>query len=88
MCATDAAREGDVNEATQLTVRARDLVGEDACRALIALIRESDAELAAQGGAAGKAEAAEAPADRGGAGAGESGSSEPEQHEGGAGYGA
>lgn len=88
MCATDAAREGDVSEATQLTVRARDLVGEDACRALIALIRESDAELAAQGGAAGKAEAAEAPADRGGAGAGESGFSEPEQHEGGAGYGA
>lgn len=49
MCATDAAAAGDRNEATSLTVRARDLVGEEAAMALLRLIRESDAELA-QGG--------------------------------------
>ena len=31
MCATDAASDGDKQEATRLTVRARDLVGEEAC---------------------------------------------------------
>ena len=46
MCASDAAAAGDRNEATQLTVRARGLIGDEACRALIKLIRESDAELA------------------------------------------
>lgn len=46
MCATDAAAEGDRNEATRLTLRARDLVGAPACEALIRLIHESDAELA------------------------------------------
>lgn len=46
MCATDAASEGDRNEATRLTLLARDLVGAPACEALIRLIRESDAELA------------------------------------------
>lgn len=50
MCATDAAAEGDANTATDLTVRARDLVGEDACMALVKLIRETDADLAAEGG--------------------------------------
>ena len=48
MCATDAAQEGDRNEATRYTLRARDLVGEDAAKALIQLIRETDAELAAE----------------------------------------
>ena len=48
MCATDAASEGDKQEATRLTVRARDLVGEEACAALIKLVRESDAELNAE----------------------------------------
>lgn len=48
MCATDASREGKRDEATRYTLRARDLVGEDACAALIKLIRDSDAELAAQ----------------------------------------
>ncbi len=48
MCATDASRAGDRDEATRLTVRARDLVGEDAAKALIQLIHESDAELAAE----------------------------------------
>ena len=48
MCATDAASEGDKQEATRLTVRARDLVGEDACAAIIKLVRESDAELNAE----------------------------------------
>ena len=48
MCATDAAAAGDKQEATRLTVRARDLVGEEACSALIKLVRESDAELKAE----------------------------------------
>ena len=42
----DAAAEGDRNTATNLTVRARDLVGDEACKALIKLMRESDAEMA------------------------------------------
>lgn len=46
MCATDAASAGDTAEATRLTVRARDLVGMEAAKALIQLVRESDAELA------------------------------------------
>ena len=52
MCATDAASEGDRNEATRLTLLARDLVGAPACEALIRLIRESDEELARERGAA------------------------------------
>ena len=48
MCATDAASDGDKQEATRLTVRARDLVGEEACAAIIKLVRESDAELNAE----------------------------------------
>ena len=47
MCATDAASDG-AQEATRLTVRARDLVGEEACAAIIKLVRESDAELNAE----------------------------------------
>ncbi|QWT18149.1 hypothetical protein KPC83_03200 [Collinsella sp. zg1085] len=46
MCATDAAQEGDTARATDYTIRARDLVGEEAAKALISLIHESDAELA------------------------------------------
>jgi hypothetical protein len=42
MCATDAAAAGDRNLATELTLRARDLVGEAACMTLVALIREAD----------------------------------------------
>jgi hypothetical protein len=61
MCATDAAAEGDRNTATNLTVRARDLVGEDACKALIKLMRESDAEMsAADGGKGGEGDASDA----------------------------
>ncbi len=48
MCATDAARAGNEQEATRLTIAARDLIGADASRALIQLIRESDAELASE----------------------------------------
>ncbi len=48
MCATDAAGEGDKQEATRLTLRARDLVGEEACAAIVKLVRESDAELNAE----------------------------------------
>lgn len=46
MCATDAADAGDEALATGLTVRANSLVGEEACRALTKLIRETDAEPA------------------------------------------
>ena len=48
MCATDAAAAGDKQEATRLKVRARDMVGGEACAALIKLVRESDAELNAE----------------------------------------
>ncbi len=47
-CASDAAREGDRAEATRLALAARDLVGEAAAKALMQLINESDAELAAE----------------------------------------
>ena len=60
MCASDAMGAGDRNEATRLTVRARDLVGQEACEALIKLVHESDAELAQEqsdGAAAQKPEA-------------------------------
>ena len=50
MCASDAAALGDRNLATELTVRARDLVGEPAAMALLALIREGDKELANEKG--------------------------------------
>lgn len=40
MCATDAAQAGDRVLATELTLRARDLVGEQAAMALVALIRD------------------------------------------------
>ena len=67
MCATDAAAAGDKQEATRLTVRARDLVGEEACAALIKLVRESDAELKAEkeGKAAGDAAGDDVSADAG-----------------------
>lgn len=42
MCAMDAAEMGERNVATTLTIKARDLVGEDASMALLALIREGD----------------------------------------------
>lgn len=45
MCASDAAAAGDRYLATELTVRARDLVGEPAAMALLQLIREGDKEL-------------------------------------------
>ena len=44
MCAQDAANAGDRNVATELTLRARDLVGEQAAMALLALIHEGDAD--------------------------------------------
>ena len=57
MCATDAAQAGQQDVATNLTVRARDLVGEDASMALRRLIRQSDEDLAADQGAPGKEDA-------------------------------
>ena len=42
MCATDAARMGDRNTATSLTMAARDLVGERAAMALVELTRGAD----------------------------------------------
>ena len=44
MCAGDAVRAGERDVAATLTLRARDLVGEPAARALLELIHESDAE--------------------------------------------
>lgn len=44
MCATDSAASGDRTLATTLTVRARDLVGAPAVKALLELIRSTDAE--------------------------------------------
>lgn len=44
MCAGDAAAMGDRNTATNLTIRARDLVGEKAAMALLALIHADDEE--------------------------------------------
>ena len=46
MCASDAAAEGNRDQTARYTVRARDLIGQEACAALIQLIHESDAELA------------------------------------------
>lgn len=42
MCATDAAKDDDRTLATKLTVRARDLVGAPAVKALLELIRDAD----------------------------------------------
>ncbi|MBM6774728.1 hypothetical protein [Olsenella profusa] len=53
MCATDAAAAGQRNEAATLTLRARDLVGEPAAKALLELIRDADEEVAAEAGADG-----------------------------------
>ena len=44
MCAGDAMRAGERDVAATLTLRARELVGEPAARALLELIHESDAE--------------------------------------------
>lgn len=58
MCATDASAAGDTDEATRLTIRARDLIGEEAVAALVKLVREGDAGLEAEraGGEASDAE--------------------------------
>ena len=44
MCATDVAAMGNRNLATTLTVRARDLVGAPAVKALLELIRDADSD--------------------------------------------
>lgn len=46
MCAQDTAAAGERDVATNLTLRARDLVGEPAALTLLQLIRETDAEMA------------------------------------------
>lgn len=56
MCASDALERDEKAEAARLTVRARDLVGEKACRALGQLVRESG-EGAGSGSGAGGAQA-------------------------------
>ena len=48
MCASDAAADGDRTLATELTVRARDLVGAPAAAALLELIRDAGAEAPGQ----------------------------------------
>ena len=50
MCAADAAEAGARDVAATLTLRARDLVGEAACKALLELIHDTDAQLAAGAG--------------------------------------
>lgn len=66
MCATDAAAQGKTDEATRFTIRARDLVGAPAAKALIQLVREADAELKAErAGAAADAEGGSAQAGEG-----------------------
>lgn len=45
MCAADAAADGQRDVAAVLTLRARDLVGEPAAKALLELIRDADAEV-------------------------------------------
>lgn len=71
MCATDAAAQGKTDEATRFTIRARDLVGAPAAKALIQLVREADAELKAEratdAGDAAAASDAAAPSGAGGA---------------------
>ena len=49
MCADDAMAAGQRDVAVTLTLRARDLVGEPAVRALLELIHEADAEGARDG---------------------------------------
>lgn len=54
ICATSAAKRGERNLATTLTVRARDLVGASAVKALLELIQQADADgsedISSQGG--------------------------------------
>ena len=50
MCAGDAAAAGERNVATNLTIRARDLVGEKAAMALLALIQEDDEDEGSSNG--------------------------------------
>ena len=50
MCATDAQALGDANSAMELLMRARGLVGDEVCLALVDLIHEADEEIAANAG--------------------------------------
>ena len=52
MCAGDAAKAGARDVAATLTLRARDLVGEEACKALLELIHEADVQDASGEGVA------------------------------------
>lgn len=52
MCAGDAAKTGARDVAATLTLRARDLVGEAACKALLELIQEADVQDASGEGVA------------------------------------
>jgi tetratricopeptide (TPR) repeat protein len=73
MCASDAAALGQRDVATDLTIRARDLVGEKTCKALLALIRQGDGDDGDDGDGEGGADDASATAGEGGA-AGDGGS--------------
>lgn len=53
MCASDAARAGDRPLATELTIRARDLVGAQAAAALLELINASDENATSEEGGSG-----------------------------------
>ena len=56
MCAQDAAAAGERDVATNLTLRARDLVGEPAAMTLLQLIRDTDAEMAQEAAASDSAD--------------------------------
>ncbi len=45
MCAVDAANIGDKNQATNLMLKARNLIGAPACQALLELIQDADKQL-------------------------------------------
>ena len=59
MCAADAAADGQRDVAAVLTLRARDLVGEPAAKALLELIRDADAEVEKDGAVAAAGEASD-----------------------------
>ena len=45
MCAVDAADAGDKNQATNLMLKSRSLIGAPACQALLELIKDADEQL-------------------------------------------
>ena len=71
MCAQDAAAAGERDVATNLTLRARDLVGEPAAMTLLQLIRDTDAEMAREAAAGDANDAGDANESQANGGAGD-----------------